>query len=149
MSIAVDVNTLLYSSDQSSPFHANAVQYLRDRVAGPEVFCLAWPTVMGYLRMATHPGLFKHPLTPAAALENIDALVRLPHVRIVGEDDGFWDVYRRVVSEAPARGNQVPDAHLAAILRQHEVGTLCTNDADFRRFEFLRLVSLPPDASTS
>ena len=143
MSIAVDVNVLLYSSDQTSPFHARAVHYLRERAAGPEVFCLAWPTVMGYLRMATHPGLFTHPLSPAEAIQNINALVRLPHVRLLGEDEGFWDVYQRVIDKAPARGNQVPDAHLAAILRQHEVGTLCTNDADFRRFDFLRIVSLP------
>ena len=148
MSIAVDVNTLLYSSDQSSPFHAHAVQYLRDRAAGSEVFCLAWPTVMSYLRMATHPGLFKQPLTPAEAIRNIDALVRLPHVRLLSEDEGFWEVYRQVIAKAPARGNQIPDAHLAAILRQHEVGTLCTNDADFRRFDFLRIVSLPSESPT-
>ena len=143
MSIAVDVNILLYSSDQTSPFHARAVQYLRAPAAGPEVFCLAWPTVMGYLRMSTHPGLFTHPLSPAEAIQNIDALVRLPHVRLLGEDEGFWDVYQRVIHKAPARGNQVPDAHLAAILQQHEVGTLCTNDTDFRRFDLLRIVNLP------
>ena len=141
MSLAVDVNTLLYSSDRNSPFHERAVQFLRERVAGPDVFCMAWPTVMGYLRIATHAGIFEHPLTPAEAMRNIEALLTLPHVRVVGEDDGFWDVYREVVSKAPARGNQVPDAHLAALLRQHGVGTLYTNDADFRRFEFLRVMN--------
>jgi hypothetical protein len=141
MSVAVDVNTLLYSSDKASPFHARAVECLRARAAGPEVFCLAWPTVMGYLRMATHPGIFAHPLTPVEASANIDALLARPHVRAVGEEIGFWDVYRQVVSKAPSRGNQVPDAHLAAILRQHDIGTLYTNDTDFRRFEFLRVVN--------
>jgi uncharacterized protein len=33
----------------------------------------------------------------------------------------------------------VPDAHLAALLRQHGVGTLYTRDADFRKFTFLEL----------
>ena len=37
------------------------------------------------------------------------------------------------------RGNLVPDAHLAGLLRQHGVGTLYTADADFRRFDFLRV----------
>lgn len=31
----------------------------------------------------------------------------------------------------------VPDAHLAAILLQHDVRKLYTNDSDFRRFTFL------------
>jgi predicted nucleic acid-binding protein len=35
------------------------------------------------------------------------------------------------------RGNLVPDAHLAALLRQHGVRRLYTNDADFRKFAFL------------
>jgi predicted nucleic acid-binding protein len=35
----------------------------------------------------------------------------------------------------------VPDAHLAALLRQHGVGTLYTNDRDFRRFDFLRVIN--------
>ena len=35
------------------------------------------------------------------------------------------------------RGNLVPDAHLAALLRQHGIRTLYTNDSDFRRFSFL------------
>jgi len=37
------------------------------------------------------------------------------------------------------RGNLVPDAHLAAILRQHGVGALYTNDADFLKFGFLEV----------
>jgi predicted nucleic acid-binding protein len=37
------------------------------------------------------------------------------------------------------RGNLVPDAHLAAILKQHGVRTLFTRDTDFRKFPFLDL----------
>jgi predicted nucleic acid-binding protein len=37
------------------------------------------------------------------------------------------------------RGNGVPDAHLAALLRQHGVRMLYTADADCRRFAFLEV----------
>jgi uncharacterized protein len=40
---------------------------------------------------------------------------------------------------AAVRGNLVPDAHLAAILFQHGVRTLCSNDRDFRKFEWLEV----------
>ncbi len=46
-----------------------------------------------------------------------------------------------LVRERPARGNQVPDAHLAALSRQHGVATLYTSDSDFRRFAFLKVVN--------
>jgi nicotinamidase-related amidase len=32
---------------------------------------------MSYLRIATHPGIFSSPLTPAEALANVDALAAL------------------------------------------------------------------------
>jgi predicted nucleic acid-binding protein len=47
MSSAVDINVLLYASDESSSFHAKALD-LVDRLArGPELIYLFWPVVMG------------------------------------------------------------------------------------------------------
>jgi toxin-antitoxin system PIN domain toxin len=92
---------------------------------------------MAYLRIATHPRIFSAPLSPDEALGNISALISLPHVRSVAELDGFFDVYKHVSGEIPVRGNLVPDAHLAAILLQHGIRTLYTNDRDFQKFRSL------------
>lgn len=137
MSFSCDVNVLLYASDSASPAHATARRFLDDAAVSGDLFCLGWPTVMSYLRMATHPRLFGAPLTPAEALSNIQGLAPLPHVRLLAEEDGFLDVYREVTSAFPVRGNLVPDAHLAALLKQHGVRTLFTRDTDFRKFAFL------------
>ena len=137
MSFSCDVNVLLYASDSSSPAHKAARSFPQEAAAGGDLFCLGWPTVMSYLRIATHRGIFSSPLTPAEALRNVDALAALPHVRLLAEEDGFLDVYREVTGGFPVRGNLVPDAHLATLLRQHGVRTLYTRDADFRKFPFL------------
>jgi hypothetical protein len=142
VSFAIDVNVLLYASDRGSPFSARAVDFLAQCAARPDLCYLAWPTIMSYLRIATHAGIFASPLSPDEATRNVQQLLDLPHVRTLGEDEGFWDVYRGVATAFPIRGNAVPDAHLAALLRQHGVGTLYTNDADFKRFSFLRLINL-------
>jgi hypothetical protein len=52
-----------------------------------------------------------------------------------------WTEYEVVTGAFPVRGNLVPDAHLATILRQHGVGTLYSADTDFRKFEFLEVVN--------
>jgi toxin-antitoxin system PIN domain toxin len=140
MSASLDVNLLLYASDQSSPFNRRAVEFLEARARGPEAMYIAWPTILAYLRIATHPAIFGSPLDAREAAANIAALLQLRHVRAIAEEDGFWQVYQEVVDTWPARGNQVPDAHLAAILKQHGVRTLYTHDHDFRRFEFLRVI---------
>lgn len=139
MSFAIDANILLYASDSSSPYHDRAKTFLGLCIAREDVFYLAWPTVMSYLRIATHPSIFDRPLSPPEAMANIEHLLQLPHVRFLSEEEGFWELYRRTTREVPTRGNLVPDAHLAALLRQHGVKTLCTHDRDFRKFGFLNV----------
>ena len=137
MSFAIDVNILLYASDSGSSWHPQATRFLERCARQGEVFCLGWPTITSYLRMATHPAVFSRPLSHDEAARNIEALLGLPHVRILSEEEGFWDVYREVTRVVPTRGNLVPDAHLAALLRQHGVHVLYTRDRDFHKFEFL------------
>lgn len=115
------------------------MEFLEECAARAEICCLAWTTVMGYLRVSTHPSIFAAPLSPELAAANVEALVRLPHVRLLSEQDGFWEVYRDVTRATATRGNFVPDAHLAALLKQHGIGRLYTHDSDFRRFEFLEV----------
>jgi toxin-antitoxin system PIN domain toxin len=141
LSYAVDVNILLYASDASSPFSKRARTFLDARAAGREVVCFAWPTLTSYLRLATHPAIFANPLTPDQAEQNVESLLALPHARVLSEKDGFWDVYRDVAKDLAVRGNDVPDTHVAALLRQHDVPTLYTNDRDFRKFDFLKVVN--------
>jgi predicted nucleic acid-binding protein len=75
----------------------------------------------------------------AEALANVESLARLPHVRLLSEEPGFLDAYREVAGAFPVRGNLVPDAHLAVLLRQHGVRTLYPRDGDFKRFAFLEV----------
>jgi hypothetical protein len=139
MSFALDTNVLVYASTSASPFHRRAAALLDQCRSRADLCYLTWPTIMGYLRLATHPSIVSPPLAPAAAMANVTGLLALPQVRALGEADGFWDAYREVAGRVVARGNLVPDAHVATILRQHGVKTLYTNDADFRRFPFLEV----------
>ena len=137
MSFGIDVNILLYASDRGSAQHSRAVDFLQACASGGQVFCLAWLTLMSYLRMTTHPRIFAQPLSQAEAMRNVEALMALPHCRVIGEQDGFWATYGEITNDVPTRGNLVPDAHLAAVLRQSGIATLYTHDRDFRKFAFL------------
>ena len=86
MSFGIDVNILLYASDATSPLHAKAAEFLGRCAGGREVFYLTWPTLMGYLRMATHPAIFDRPLSPADAARNVEALLAAPSCRFLTEE---------------------------------------------------------------
>jgi len=134
VSVSVDANLLLYASDEASPFHERARQLLEQVAAGPEIVYLFWPTVMAYLRLATHPAVFERPLSPEEAGANVEALLALPHVQSPGEQERFWEVYRRVADDAGARGNLVPDAHVVSLMLENGVRAIWTHDRDYRRF---------------
>jgi toxin-antitoxin system PIN domain toxin len=134
MSATVDANVLVYASNEADPVHARARALIDNLAAGPDLVYLFWPVLMGYLRIVTHPAILPRPLPPNAAIGNVTALLSLRHVRAPGEADAFWDIYRATAGDH-TRGNAVPDAHLAALMRQHGVTTIYTRDRDYRRFD--------------
>ncbi len=113
--------------------HTKAKTLVEDLANGPALVYIFWPTLMGYLRIVTHAAILPRPLTAAAAVANVTALLAQPHVQTPGESEGFWDLFVST-SGAHARGNDIPDAHLAALMRQHGVGVIYTRDRGFRRF---------------
>ncbi len=139
MSATVDVNVLLYASDESSRFHDRARELVDDMARGPELLYLFWPVVMGFLRMATHPAIFPLPLSVEHATANVEALLAVPHIRPAGEREDFWRDYATATAGMVVRGNLVPDAHLVALMRQNEVASIWTHDRDFRKFEGIRV----------
>jgi toxin-antitoxin system PIN domain toxin len=134
VSVTVDANILVYASNTDDPQHDRARALVERLAIGPEIVYLFWPVLLGYLRIATHPAILPNPLAPAVAMANIEALIDRPHVRVAGEGDGFWPTFRRIAGDRP-RGNDVPDAHLASLMRQHDVRVIWTRDRDFRRFD--------------
>jgi toxin-antitoxin system PIN domain toxin len=134
MSATVDANILIYASDTQSDVHESAESLVRRLAIGPEILYLFWPVLLGYLRIVTHPGILRTPLSPVIAMRNVEALLDRPHVREPGEADGFWPLFRATGGNR-IRGNDVPDAHLVALMRQHDVRRIWTRDRDFRRFD--------------
>lgn len=142
MSYSIDVNILVYASNSSDHHRQHqAVHFLNERFNDPDLFCLTWITLMSYQRIATHSSIFPVPLTPQEAWKNIEDLLSLPQVRIIGEEHDFAEYYAQTTASFPVRGNLVPDAHLATLLRHHGVNKLYSVDSDFRKFKFLKVIN--------
>ena len=139
MSFAIDANLLLYASDEESPLRARAIEVLDEIAVGPEIAYLFWPVAMAYLRMATHPAIFRRPLSHADARANLQVLLELPNVRAVGEDDTFWSRFTEVADDVVPTGNLVSDAHLVALMQANGVRTIWTRDRDYRKFTGIRV----------
>jgi toxin-antitoxin system PIN domain toxin len=135
VSSTIDANLLLYASNEASDLYEPAQRFVTRLAEGPEIVCIFWPTVMAYLRIATHPQIFPRPRSGAMAMANIQRLLARPHVRSPGEQDEFWQYYRTLTAESMPTGNLVPNAHIVALMRQNVVRTIWTRDRDFRKFD--------------
>jgi uncharacterized protein len=131
----VDANVLVYSTAVDSPFHSAADVLIRDLARGPDLVYLFWPVVMAYLRIATNPVIARTPLSATEAEANVTLLLEQPHIRVAGERESFWDTYVKLAHGVRPTANLVPDAHLVALMRENEVGTIWTHDRDFRKFD--------------
>lgn len=134
MSFAIDADLLLYASDEDTPHHERAIALLDEIAMGPELVYLFWPTVMAYLRIATHPSMFQRPLSHTDARANVETLLRRPHIHAVGEEDTFWGRFTEVADDAAPTGNLVSDAHLVALMLENGLRTIWTRDRDYRKF---------------
>lgn len=141
MSYSIDANLLLYASDRSSPHCERAREFLASRAEDGDLLYLTWPTMMSYLRISTHPSIFHAPLAPSDAWANIRTLLNLPRCRVIHEEETLVEDYALATHGIIVRGNLVPDAHIATILRQHGVNRIYTADTDFLKFSFLEVIN--------
>ncbi len=141
MSYSVDVNLLVFASNEGSAEQSRAKTFLEERQRDPDLFCLTWPVLCGYQRIVTHPSIFRNPLDPGQAWANVRGLLAWPRVRVVGEEASFGEDFGQVVEKMSVRGNAVPDAHVATLLRQHGVNRIYSTDTDFRKFSFLEVIN--------
>jgi hypothetical protein len=132
--IALDTNILVYARRAELPWHAEAERLLRGLAEGEAAWAIPWPCVYEYLRVVTHPGLFKPPSALVKTLEDFDALSDSPALTFLGEGPGHRAHLRHMIEAGRATGNLAHDGHIAALLREHGVSEFWTTDKDFNRF---------------
>lgn len=88
------------------------------------------------------------PLSPEAALADIDDLIGRPQIVVVAEGDRFWGGFKSVATAVQPRRPLVPHAHLVALMREHGVAQVWSNDRDFRKFDGISALN-PFDAKYS
>jgi hypothetical protein len=133
----VDVNVLLHAVNRDSPQHETARGWLVDALAGPEAVGLAWTVLLAFVRVSTHPSVFRRPLTPDEAIGTVRAWLEYPTVSIVEPGPRHLSVLAGLLTEAGTAGNLVNDAHLAA-LAVESGAQLVSFDTDFARFGDVR-----------
>ena len=130
----VDANILIYSTDEGSEHHDAARDWLDERTAGvPRSVGLPWPSLLAFLRLVTNPRVYSPPAQAEEAWQRIEDWLSRPATWIPAPGPRHQQVLGEIVQEHRPTGNLVPDAHLAALAREHGL-TVVSTDTDFARF---------------
>jgi hypothetical protein len=138
--ILPDVNVLLHAVNGGAPQHAAARTALAEAYRQGPV-ALAWPALLGFVRLATRAGILPRPLDVEQAMEAVHAWSAHPSSVFVHPSAQHEGLLRRLLVAAGVGGPFVSDAHLAALAIEHGA-TLMSFDRDFARFSGLRFKAL-------
>lgn len=91
----------------------------------------------GFIRVMTNRRVFTEPASSDEAWQAVDALLAAPAVMRLAAGERHWTLFQQLAHDIDARGNDIPDAYLAAYALEHNA-TWLSADRGFARFKRLR-----------
>lgn len=110
---------------------------LAELVNSPRAYGLSDLVLSGFLRVVTHPRVFREPSPPDMALAFISKVRDRPSRVPVTPGPRHWEIFLDLVRRAEARGSLIPDAYFAALAIESGSEWI-TTDRDYARFTGLR-----------
>jgi uncharacterized protein len=132
----LDVNILVAAHREDAPLHHSIRPWLETQLETPGI-ALTDLVLSGFLRVVTHPKIFKTPTPLEQALDFAADLRARSTVTIVHPGAGHWEIFLGLCRSADARGNWVPDAYHASLAIEYGLEWI-TLDQGFARYPGLR-----------
>lgn len=142
MRFVVDTNLLVYAVNRDCDEQRAARCALEGWLASDTPWAVTWGIVYEFLRVVTHPRVFRAPLGAAQAMAFLSPILGSELVTILGPTDRHEALLRATVREfGSPTGNVFHDLHTAVLMREHGVPEIMTADTDFRKFAFLKVTN--------
>lgn len=133
----IDVNVLVYAHRVDAHGHPQFRDWLSTVINSDAAYGMSDLVLSGFLRIVTHPRVFRDPTPLDTALAFAAEVRDRPNCVSVSPGERHWEIFVRLCRAVGARGSLIPDAYLAALAI--ESGTeWVTTDRDYARFPGLR-----------
>ena len=131
--VLADVNVLVYAHREDLAGHRRYRDWLTNIVNGDSSYGMSELILSGFLRVVTHPRVFRRPTPLGVALAFVTEIRDRPNCVPISPGPRHWEIFVHLCQIVGARGNLVPDAYFAALAI--ESGTeWVTTDRDYARF---------------
>ena len=134
--ILTDVNILIYAFRKDTENHSEYREWLHRILNGSSQFGMSEMVLSSFIRICTHPKIFKNPCTIDEVFSFTDTIRNRPNCTIIFPKERHWEIFRNLCKENNVKGNLVPDAYFAALAIEWGCEWIST-DRDFTRFKGL------------
>ena len=135
--VLLDVNVMVYAHRPESPRHLEFRRWHEKLVESGVPFGLSDHVMAGFIRIVTHPRIFDVPTSLEEALQVVAKLRAQRNCVWIRPGASHWDIFVHLCSAAEVKGNNVPDAYLAALAIESGCEWI-TADRGYARFPGLR-----------
>ena len=132
-----DVNVLVYAFRNEDPRHPEYRRWLDEVVNGSAGYGMSDLVLSGFVRVVTHPKVFKNPDPIDRAIAFASMLRNQPPCVHVSAGERHWAIFEDLCTRVQVKGNLVADAFLAAMAIENGCEWI-TTDRDYARFPGLR-----------
>jgi toxin-antitoxin system PIN domain toxin len=130
-----DVNVLVYAHRQDAVRHQEYFDWWDQLLNSDAAFGVSDLVVSGFLRVVTHPRVFRDPTPLDRALTFATSIRDHPNAVTLVPGERHWDIFQRLCREANAKGNLIPDAYLAALAIESGAEWITTDERSRRGSE--------------
>ena len=133
----LDVNILVEAHRTDAPKHVAVQNWLMRELQSYAGVAVSDLVLSGFLRIVTHPKVFKMPTPLPEALEFVADFRSRKSVRIAMPGDAHWRIFTELLERYEATGNLIPDAYHAALALEQGY-TWVSLDRGFARYTSLK-----------
>ena len=138
-----DVNIYIYSFREDVLNHAFYSSWLNELSNSNTTFTYTELVLSSFLRIVTHPKIFKKTTPIKIALEFTQVIRSHPMGLSIMPGARHWEIFKQLSKETNATGNNIPDIYLAALAIESEVQFI-TADKGFKKIKGLDCLILKP-----
>jgi toxin-antitoxin system PIN domain toxin len=128
---------LIWAHHQQFTQHQAAREWWGQLLSEVPMVGIPWPSILAFVRVSTHNRALERPLNVRQAWAVVDTWLDRPNTWTPVPTERHRGLLGGLIVGGEARGNHVPDAHLAALALEWGL-ELLSADRDFARYPGLR-----------
>jgi predicted nucleic acid-binding protein len=132
----IDTNIIVYATDETSIYHLRAKEFL-ERMLPTKKLVVALQNLTELYSLLTNKKQIPHYLTADEALTILAAIIKGGDYTVITPTNKTPTRLLSLLKQYPAKGAEIHDVHLAAVMTDHHVSTIYTADTSvFKKLKF-------------